>query len=201
MKIYSYCSYEGSPCGFVLGSFEFHTEAKDQQGSRFILQNDSVLPIIQTVFECGSVDFVETKNLREYQILLAGILNGYNNRSKLISRFSDFIVLRREDTEFGLLICASAVQEFWKECVKISRNYAIPKDLQINEQIYLFRKTLSDTENKDRSREIEASLHMGKEYIVVHKEAQHCHIVVRGVSKFLKSRIREFKERTIDDKR
>mgnify|MGYP000044548472 CR=1 FL=1 len=143
----------------------------------------------------------ETKNLREYQILLAGILNGYNNRSKLISRFSDFIVLRREDTEFGLLICASAVQEFWKECVKISRNYAIPKDLQINEQIYLFRKTLSDTENKDRSREIEASLHMGKEYIVVHKEAQHCHIVVRGVSKFLKSRIREFKERTIDDKR
>lgn len=144
MRIYSYCSYEGSPCGFVLGSFEFHTEVKDQQGSRFILQNDSVLPIIQTVFECGSVDFVfgnlpdkdtywivvkdlnakdekpyrylnfafETKNLREYQILLVGILNGYNNRSKLISRFSDFIVLRREDTEFGLLICASAVQEF-----------------------------------------------------------------------------------------
>ena len=58
MRIYSYCSYEGSPCGFVLGSFEFHTEVKDQQGSRFILQNDSVLPIIQTVFECGSVDFV-----------------------------------------------------------------------------------------------------------------------------------------------
>lgn len=114
MKIYSYCSYEGSPCGFVLGSFEFHTEAKDQQGLRFILQNDSVLPIIQTVFECGSVDFVfgnlpdkdtywivvkdlnakdekpyrylnfafETKNLREYQILLAGILNGYKQSFK-----------------------------------------------------------------------------------------------------------------------
>ena len=143
----------------------------------------------------------ETNNLREYKILLAGILEGYNDSKKLISRFSDFIVLRRENTEFGLLICASAVQKFWEDCVKVSRSYGIPRDLQINEQIYLFRKMLSDTENKDRSREIEASLHMGKEYIVVHKEAQHCHIVVRGVSNFLKSRIREFKERTIDDKR
>ena len=126
MKIYSYCSYEGSPCGFVLGSFEFHTEAKEQQGLRFILQNDSVfgnLPDKDTywivVKDLNAKDekpyrylnfAFETKNLREYQILLAGILNGYNNRSKLISRFSDFIVLRREDTEFGLLICARSVQ-------------------------------------------------------------------------------------------
>ena len=57
MKIYSYCSYEGSPCGFVLGSFQFHTDANGQQGSRFILQNDGVLPIIQSVFECGAIDF------------------------------------------------------------------------------------------------------------------------------------------------
>ena len=233
MKIYSYCSYEGSSCGFVLGSLNFDTEAKDQQGSRFILQNDSVLPIVQSVFECGSVDFAfgnlpdketywivikelnaknekpyrylnfafETQSLREYKTLLAGILEGYNDSEKLISSFSDFVVLRKENMEFGLLICASAVQEFWKECMKASRRFVIPRDLQINEQIYLFRKVLPDTENKDRSREIEASLQIGKEYIVVHKEAQHCHIVVRGVSKFLKSRIREFKERTIDDKR
>ena len=143
----------------------------------------------------------ETQSLREYKTLLAGILEGYNDSEKLISSFSDFVVLRKENMEFGLLICASAVQEFWKECMKASRRFVIPRDLQINEQIYLFRKVLPDTENKDRSREIEASLRMGKEYIVVHKEAQHCHIVVRGVSKFLKSRIREFKERTIDDKR
>ena len=103
--------------------------------------------------------------------------------------------------EFGLLIYASAVQEFWKECMKASRRFVIPRDLQINEQIYLFRKVLPDTENKDRSREIEASLHMGKEYVVVHKETQRCHIVVRGVSNFFKSRIRELKERTIDNKR
>lgn len=236
MKIYSYCSYEGSQCGFVPGSFEFDTKADDQQGTRFILQNKPVLPIIQSVFECGSVDFAfgnlpdpntywivvkelnaknekpyrylnfafETKDLREYKTLLAGILEGYNDREKLIQRFSDFVVIRKENTDFGLLICASAVQEFWNDCVKASRSFAIPKELQINEQIYLFRKMLSDTENKDRSKEIEAALHMEKEYIVVHKEAQHCHIVVRGVSKFLKSRISEFKgfkERTIDDRR
>lgn len=62
IKIYSYCSYEGSPCGFVLGSLVFQPEEEYKQTdcsipARFILQNEDIPSIVQKILECGSVDF------------------------------------------------------------------------------------------------------------------------------------------------
>lgn len=218
MKVYSYCSYEGSPCGFVLGSFDFDTK-KEYNQARFILQNEDIPSIIQKVLECGSVDFAfgnlpnpeeywivvkelnakdskpyqylnfafVTRNEGEYLTLLSGIFEGYKDVQTMIQQFSEFVVPRKEDSAFGMLINAEAVSQFWKKCSE--DKCTVPQFFRVNEQIYLLRKILSDTANKNRSKELESALQLEKKFVVRHDAEHHCHIVFLGMSRLLKSKV------------
>lgn len=231
MKVYSYCSYEGSPCGFILGSISFDTSKEYTNNDKLILQKDGVLPLIQTTFECGIVDFVfgnlpdsdtywiEVKNLNakdkkpylylnfafethrkeEYLTLLSGILHKYGNVQEFTRILANFITLQNDDPEFGLVINADAIQSFYRNC----REYksALPDFYTADERLYLFRKVLSDTSNKDRSKELSQALKLGKGYAVIHDSENHCHIVVRGfgLTHLLKNKVINQIKKTCDD--
>ena len=218
MKVYSYCSYEGSLCGFVLGSFEFDTK-KEYKQSRFILQNENIPSIVQKILECGTVDFAFgnlpdsgvywivvkelnakdskpyrylnfafiTKDRQEYLTLLSGMFQGYQDTSTMIQQISEFIVIRKEDSEFGILIDAKAVSNFWKRCEE--SEYQVPQFFKENERIYLFRKILSDEANKNRSKELEAALQLEKKYVIRHNARNHCHVIFPGRSQMLRSEV------------
>ena len=230
MKIYSYCSYEGSPCGFILGSISFDTDKQYSQKDKLVLQKDGVLPLIQTTFECGIVDFVfgnlpdsdtywiEVKNLNakdkkpylylnfafetnrkeEYLTLLSGILYKYDNIQEFIKILADFITLRNDDPKYGLVINADAISSFYKVCGE--HKSTLPAFYTKDERLYLFRKVLSDTSNKDRSKELTQALKLGKGFTIIHDSENHCHIAMRGFGlAHIKSKVIGQIKKTCDD--
>ena len=221
MKVYSYCSYEGSPCGFILGSFTFNTDAEFKQSDTISLNNDETNPFIQTIFEYGSIDFVfgklhnnepykiiiknidqknskpylymnfafETDNKEEYLTLLSSILHKYENIKAFTNALSEFVILQTENHDYGLVINLYAVSKFWKSCQADKKS--LDEYYKTDEQIYLFRKILSDTANKDRSKELTQAFDIEKGYSIIHNEEYHCHIILRGskISHILKSKV------------
>ena len=231
MKIYSYCSYEGSPCGFILGSISFDPDRQYTHNDRLILQKDGVLPLIQTTFECGIVDFVfgnlpdsdtywieiknlnakdkkpylylnfafETQRKEEYLTLLLGILHKYDNIQEFTRILANFITLQNDDPKFGLAINADAICSFYKDCSE--NKIDLPDYITDDARLYMFRKVLSDTTNKDRSKELTQALRLGKGYVVIHDSDNHCHIVMQGsgISHLLKSKVINQIKKTCDD--
>ena len=199
MLIYSYCSYDGSPCGFKVGCF-------DEEHP--VLQNVPVQKTIQKAFDCGYVDFVcgqepdkseiqpyvivmkklqtkkNHKNLylnfalelaqEEYLQILPEILHQYENTDAFACMLADMMIPDQQDTEFGLKLNYNGIRVFL-DCVRSSKE--IP-DIWLTEQnkLFLFRKILPDAQNRNRAKEITEAFDFDRSVKVLHDSDKHCHI-------------------------
>lgn len=199
MRIYSYCSYDGSPCGFRVGCLE-----KEDA----ILKDISVPKIIQKSFDCGYVDFVcgtepdksetmpyiivmkklQTKrnqknfylnfalemSREEYIRTLPGIMEQYNHTETFACMLADMVIPDTKNAEFGLTLHREGIETFLN-CVQSSDSLS---DTWLAEphKLFLFRKILPDTQNRDRSKEIAEDFGFDKSVKVVHDAEKHCHI-------------------------
>lgn len=215
MKAYSYCSYEGSNCGFVLGVL--NTKDKDP-----MLSKDNVPAFIANAFYCGIVDLVfgaipgqdhwlvmvknlnareqkpdiylnlafETDAREEYMALLGMTLYGYRNIPGLAGRLSAMVVPRGDDTTFGLSLDALKLAEFIDQCKSEKRR--VPTECQADNRLFLYRKTLPDTANKNRSRQLMQELRPGLGYVVIHDSQRHRHVMGHGYDMALSIKDRLF---------
>jgi len=203
VKIYSYCSYEGSPCGFVLGSMN----AKDKDP---VLAKDNINPFIGNAFYCGIVDFVfglipgqdkwlvmvknlnaeiedfniylnlafETSSKEEYRSLLGTILHGYRNIPQLSQRLSNMIIPQEDNAGFGLCIDIGKLNEFLEQCKK--ENHRIPEECDAYDRLFLYRKILPDAANKNRSKQLMQELRPGFGYVAIHESKYHRHVMAHS---------------------
>ena len=178
MRVYSYCSYRNSHCGFRIGSFEYHKDIRD---GKYFLEKKAVNKYIKIAFESGYSDFVfgnvfntdkyfivikgfETEEIymnfafefsmnekKEYLKILSGVLFMYNDISDFVRHLKKLIFIDRNNAEFGLEIDSDVLDKFLSDM-----NFGIENtgDFQENGKVFLFRKLLPNRGNKDYSKEI-----------------------------------------------
>lgn len=199
MLIYSYCSYDGSPCGFRIGRFD---------AEHPVLQDVPVQKTIQKAFDCGYVDFVcgtepdkssalpyviimkklqlhqkrqniylnfaLEMNRKEYLQTLPGILHQYEQVDAFAALLAGMIIPDRENMQFGLTLSSAGIRKF---LTGIQSDGNPPEAWLIEpHKLFLFRKILPDTQNMNRSRELAEAFDFDKSVKVLHDAEKHCHI-------------------------
>lgn len=218
MRIYSYCSYDGSPCGFQIGYCDTAEKIAELQG-------ESVTPLVRKAFECGYIDFMCGYNLEQVQAnqylivikkleyqkgkiryylnfafemdsaevyfsLLSGILQQYENIPEFSRIIAEMIIIQKDDGNFGLTLNMNAVRQFLNI---VGTSGILPKSyhyLNAEQQLFFFRKILPDSENKNRSKEIMQAFSFDSSVNLTHDAQKHCHIAKIGTGKaILKSKM------------
>ena len=182
MRVYSYCSYRNSHCGFRIGSFDYHDD--NLHDRKYFLEKKAVNKYIQTAFENGYSDFVfgnvfntdkyfiiikgfEAKpeeiymnfafefsmnEKKEYLKILSGILCIYDNISDFVRYLKNFVVIDKNNAGFGLEINSDALDKFLLYIKNLNSENI--SDFQADGKVFFFRKLLQNRGNKDYSKEI-----------------------------------------------